>query len=945
MEILEDFAQPQFETLLSMDRYLAQIASNIGGVTNLLIRQGGFAFGEGFTPTSTTKQNVKINNDISNAIVGGGVGLVLSKLKIPVISDIAGMFGGIVNSVAGGLFGKTSVKSEMTDSGIYFAKALLGDAIESFEGSAYQTIKTTTKKKSWFSSSSSTKYKTYFQALDSETNRQFSLVLSNLYDTVLTAGDALDQNSAELEARLKSFEVNIGKISLKGKSGEQIQETLQNVFGKVGDDLAKYSIQGLEPFQKIGEGLFETMTRVATGMEEAEFYISRLGRGFNDLMFLEIIDKQGDVGLEVLRQSILRFEESLGIVNNGVADIVGTLEVTAEELYQVYITLDELRDRIRFLGHNIEGLTNTMIYGAGSISDLQKGFNDFFEGILTEEEQLKFSTEQLIESFNSLNIALPTSKDAFKDLLDSIDLTTESGQELYGRLIILSGEFVKVADSVEASIKKLQDELDSMTKQGFDTFETTISKMFAIIQSNITKTQALIDKLMGKENNTLVNSLMEYNKAYSDYMITGNQESLDKLLKYADIASGLGGNNPKIIDELRKVQEGLKSEEEVIRVNVVDGLGKLLSLNQTQVTQLKTAVKDGKITNDELDNITGLTETQKTGILEFASNSNYFSTEETLSVLKILMLKQLEAMEKAEADETEKLSSKTFTVGDYIGIQEKIDIAKLLGVSYETAEPLIQKLQALSISKDATADIQSLLGYKDGATSYNTTMASQLQALSPYLNYNIGGIIGDVQSATTSNLTEQNRQEAIARATAQYEADYKYWQSSMSSTQSNIKKLFSGLSGGTTGTAFKEIFKGVTSYQDAMNRIDKWEGTSTLKHAQERKGDYNKLLNLLKLQETPPPVLETYLKGFSSGGYTGDGGKYEPAGIVHRGEYVVNASTTKDLGLNNSVGVFQDIVDELKEIKKENADMKLLMVKLTADNSKMLNIERASYAK
>lgn len=28
--------------------------------------------------------------------------------------------------------------------------------------------------------------------------------------------------------------------------------------------------------------------------------------------------------------------------------------------------------------------------------------------------------------------------------------------------------------------------------------------------------------------------------------------------------------------------------------------------------------------------------------------------------------------------------------------------------------------------------------------------------------------------------------------------------------------------------------------------------------------------------------------GFSMGGYTGDGGKYEPAGIVHRGEYVMN---------------------------------------------------------
>ena len=39
------------------------------------------------------------------------------------------------------------------------------------------------------------------------------------------------------------------------------------------------------------------------------------------------------------------------------------------------------------------------------------------------------------------------------------------------------------------------------------------------------------------------------------------------------------------------------------------------------------------------------------------------------------------------------------------------------------------------------------------------------------------------------------------------------------------------------------------------------------------------------------------VRGFASGGYTGDGGKYEPAGIVHRGEYVINAHSTRALGL------------------------------------------------
>lgn len=36
--------------------------------------------------------------------------------------------------------------------------------------------------------------------------------------------------------------------------------------------------------------------------------------------------------------------------------------------------------------------------------------------------------------------------------------------------------------------------------------------------------------------------------------------------------------------------------------------------------------------------------------------------------------------------------------------------------------------------------------------------------------------------------------------------------------------------------------------------------------------------------------------GFSSGGYTGDGNKFEPAGVVHKGEYVLNATATRMLG-------------------------------------------------
>ncbi len=39
--------------------------------------------------------------------------------------------------------------------------------------------------------------------------------------------------------------------------------------------------------------------------------------------------------------------------------------------------------------------------------------------------------------------------------------------------------------------------------------------------------------------------------------------------------------------------------------------------------------------------------------------------------------------------------------------------------------------------------------------------------------------------------------------------------------------------------------------------------------------------------------------GFADGGYTGDGGKYQPAGVVHRGEYVMSKAATRRIGVGN----------------------------------------------
>ncbi|WP_310622484.1 hypothetical protein [Flexibacterium corallicola] len=51
--------------------------------------------------------------------------------------------------------------------------------------------------------------------------------------------------------------------------------------------------------------------------------------------------------------------------------------------------------------------------------------------------------------------------------------------------------------------------------------------------------------------------------------------------------------------------------------------------------------------------------------------------------------------------------------------------------------------------------------------------------------------------------------------------------------------------------------------------------------------------------------LSAFLGGFASGGYTGNGGKYQPAGIVHRGEYVFSKDATRALGVGNLESLHQ----------------------------------------
>lgn len=760
LSILEDFAQPQFQVLSEMNKNVKTIADNISGVARILVNNSDFALGGGFTETSWSKQAISLNNTLTKMTmpITSFIDGIIS--KIPIIGDIPGLssISGLINKALGSVFGKTSVKTTLQDSGYVFNDTLLTTAIEDgINSKAYQYVKIKKKKKSVFGSSSSTKYKTYYgEGLDDETSNQFSLILGNIYDSVIAAGVALDSTQKETEKALSKYIVKLGKISLKGKSQGQIQELLTNIFSAQSDNIAKTAFPLLNEFQQVGEGMFETLTRVATGMEEAGFYIKRLGQDFEDLKYTEIINKQGDVGFEALYQSITKFEEATYPVNNNLLLIVENLDATAEELYSIYVNLDELRDRLIYLGHEAQGLSSDMIMGAGSISELTDAFSSYFDNFLSDDEQLTYNTQQLIEQFNSLNIALPTSKDGFRALLDSIDLTTASGQELYGRIIVLNDAFASVANETAKSIEELNN-------LSFDSFVSSIDKVSDTLKSLKDTALSFINSFNTTDNTK--ENLIAYNKKraeFESYFLSDGTlkdgTDYDKVKSiYTDLSNvskTLASNDDylknSLIDVFSNDINNFDFAQDVMKVKIVDGLGDLLSLNFEQVIALKDLFKNNSISKAELETL-GLEKNQLDKILEYINNSSIISNNESL--------------------EKDRLSTQTLSYNDYVGQQEQVDIVKLLGVSYNTAKPLIENLQNLGQldSSKLFSYVSDLVGFKTGSENYDLTTFSQIQSLNPYLSVDVSTILEDIKKQALLNKQLKLNSYAVGSTSIEYD--------------------------------------------------------------------------------------------------------------------------------------------------------------------------------
>jgi hypothetical protein len=270
--------------------------SNNGGATTGFGVAAGAAIGAYFGPIG--------------AAIGAFVGLLAK--NIPIIGKIA-------TSIFGG-------KQSVEDSGFTMDRATLSSILASgAKASQFAEIKTSG---GWFSSD---KYSTKTTPLGADANAQFTLVLKGLSDSVAEEAKLLGVTGGDFKQRLDSFVVDIGMVSLKGKTGEEIEKELSAVFSKVGDQMAAAAVTGLDNFAKAGEGPLETLTRIAADYAKVDASLQSIGMAF------------GKRGLESVaaRESLIDLMGGIDKLQSSAAGFASNFLSKAEQLAPVAKYVDE----------------------------------------------------------------------------------------------------------------------------------------------------------------------------------------------------------------------------------------------------------------------------------------------------------------------------------------------------------------------------------------------------------------------------------------------------------------------------------------------------------------------------------------------------------------------------------------------------------------------------
>jgi tape measure domain-containing protein len=433
--------------------------------------------------------------------------------------------------------------------------------------------------------------------------KQIERTIIGISAALVEGGKTFGLTADDFKKRLSTFVVDLGIISLKGLSGDDMEKQLAAIMSNLSDKMAAAFMPGLESFQQVGEGYAQTFWRLAEGVNRAQGELERLG--LSAIKYTQIINKQGDVAAEIVRQT-LAGQKTLAV---GVRQYVNELTGKADDIIAAYKKLIQASDKMKTAGIGDSNLDRTMINAAGGLDAFNAAMEAFNENFVSEADRYAGDVRVLAEQFGKFGQVMPSSKEGFAAMIRGIDQSTDAGKKLFGALIALAPAFAEMANQAEDIRAKYAAILDPFKAMGDQIKE--VSNDFKTLLTGVTAgSTSRLDAITTGANNARDplfaerNALMKRIKARFGGVAQMNEQIAYWERKLADeLGKAPKKQNKEVIKTLKtKIARwsNLNSElnalnEELAQIMAKEGMDKAAEI--ARVSLEKQAIIDDAVTS------------------------------------------------------------------------------------------------------------------------------------------------------------------------------------------------------------------------------------------------------------------------------------------------------------------------------------------------------------
>lgn len=448
------------------------------------------------------------------------------------------------------------------------------------------------------------KKRTRYSAMDPEVEA----ALQDTYDTTQeSVVELLDRIGVSVgEGAFAGLQIARQQISTKGKTSEQIQEEISKIFSGFADQMVAFIDQGVGGFGysyaelaervnvfesfnkslglvdvtmlKLSPHSMELANALVTAAGGMEAYTESLNTYF-EAFFSE--SERADKTLSAVQEQFKAMNVALPETREGYRKVVEALDLTTETGQQMYLTLVGAAGAAAQAYDILESRAAAAAESAAAAAQAYaESLGAYLNAFFTDAERTESTLAAVQQQFKAMNVALPETREGYRKVVEALDLTTATGQQMYRMLIGAAGSAAQAYDVLEAraaaSAQAAQEEA---------------ARVAALLGSNVTAAMGAVQRAVNAQKTALTEAFSAQTASLNDMSQTAQ----------------------KRVNDLTSVSNSLGNALKSLRGDSADAVKMLRSQAQATLANALAATRAGK----SLSSIPGLEDA-----LEVASHNS-----------------------------------------------------------------------------------------------------------------------------------------------------------------------------------------------------------------------------------------------------------------------------------------------------------------------------------